>query len=129
LALAALMNLYNPVEIRSQANDFSAKYPDHSDHIATGKLAAAARNEYESNELENKVSIPLSLYMGYPVHDLPPNVSGADLAKKEQTFFAYSHYDGGGCLSMQACSTHSAYGIYLQRMYRQQTSSAQTSGF
>jgi LmbE family N-acetylglucosaminyl deacetylase len=117
-ALTSLMHAYQPAEIRTQANDTSNKYPDHSDHLAVGSYVKQAYQQYETQQYNDKVMIPIEFYMGYPIHDRPPNVSGAALAQKEAVFAAYAKFDAGSCQSLQRCITDPAYGAYLTREYQ-----------
>ncbi|HVO86429.1 MAG TPA: PIG-L family deacetylase [Candidatus Binatia bacterium] len=117
-ALTMLMHAYQPAEIRTQANYVSQKYPDHSDHMAVGRDVKQAYVQYEIQQYENQVTIPLKFYIGYPIHERPANVTGDDLTQKELTFVAYSKFDGGVCQSLQRCLADPAYGAYLVRQYQ-----------
>ena len=112
-ALAALIDIYRPSEIRSQANDITSHASDHSDHIATGHYADTADSKYSP-----QLPIPLTYYMGYPVHDLAQNVFGQDLQAKEDTFLAYANFDNAVCHSINECMEHTTYGAYLIRQYQ-----------
>jgi LmbE family N-acetylglucosaminyl deacetylase len=116
-ALATLMHLYQPAEIRTQANSISRRYPDHSDHMAVGHYTQKAYDLYETQQFEGKVTVPLKFYLGYPIHQLPQNVEGSDLQEKMSAFFAYANFDGGVCSSAAACSHDPAYGFYIDRQY------------
>lgn len=117
-ALKTLMLVYQPTTIRTQANLLSGQYPDHSDHMAVGRFAQHAYRQYESQQYENKVTIPISYYVGYPIHQFAANVSGNDLAAKQAAFFAYAHFDNGVCGSSRTCDNNPAYGAYLRRQYQ-----------
>jgi LmbE family N-acetylglucosaminyl deacetylase len=114
--LAELMVLYHPSEIHTQADVKSVPYPDHSDHIATGKFTQAAATVYDQEQFIGAVTIPVKLYVGYPIHGYPANVSGSDLEQKEAAFFVYAQYDGDVCRTIAACQS-TAYGFYLTRQY------------
>ncbi len=116
-ALSALMHLYQPAEIRTQANFAGTKYPDHSDHMAVGRFVKRAYVNYEREQYAGLVTIPIQFYIGYPIHQFAAEVSGGDLQAKENAFLAYAKYDGGVCHSVQACSKQPAYGAYLRRQY------------
>jgi len=116
-ALTMLMNTYQPAVIRTQASDTSERYPDHSDHITTGWFASKAVEQYDLQHFGGAVSVPLTYYLGYPVRDHEQNVSGDDLARKEDACFAYAHYDGGVCSSVERCSHVPTYDAYLSRQY------------
>ncbi len=115
-ALVALIHQYEPTEIHTQANDPGHVFPDHSDHMAVGRIAQKAYDQYEQEQFAGRVTIPLKFYLGYPVHELMENVSGDDLRDKAAAFFAYSNFDNGTCHSMEQCQ-HAAYGAYLPRQY------------
>lgn len=113
-AIRSLINVYSPDELHTQLPyNASETYPDHSDHMAVGRLVTAAFTQYQLSHPYAQ----LVYYSGYPIHDQPANVSDSDLDRKQQAFFTYSHFDGGTCQSVQACSDGSVYEIYLQRQY------------
>jgi LmbE family N-acetylglucosaminyl deacetylase len=116
-ALRTLMQLYRPALVRAQATTPSELYPDHSDHIAASHFAERAYEQYEQAQ---QVAIPLVRYLGYPVRDMPANVTDADLAKKQAAFFAYARFDGAVCYSVRDCSNTPTYGEYLERQYTEQ---------
>jgi LmbE family N-acetylglucosaminyl deacetylase len=117
-ALAAIMHTYQPSQIRTQANVASGSYTDHSDHIAVGKFTQRAYRQYEDRQFEGKVTIPMSLYVGYPVREHPQNVFGQDLQDSEDLFLAYARFDGAVCQSVQQCTHGSTIEAYLQRQYK-----------
>ena len=116
-ALASLMQLYHPAEINTQANFASSQFPDHSDHMAVGRYVKSAYTEYEAQQFENRVTIPIEFFIGYPAHQMPANVSGPDLAAKDAAWFDYAKFDGTVCQSPAECSKSPTYGSYLQRQY------------
>ncbi|HEX7633420.1 MAG TPA: PIG-L family deacetylase [Candidatus Saccharimonadales bacterium] len=115
--LAKVMHIYQPAEIRTQANSSGGQYPDHSDHISTGQFAAKAHDLYEQQQFNGLIHVPLISYAGYPIHGMPPNVSGQDLQQKEAAFFAYTKYDGATCHSHAECANTPTYHAYLTRQY------------
>lgn len=117
-ALVLLMQAYQPAEIRTQANYSTSLTQDHSDHIASGKFAARAREAYNSRQFENRFQVPLIYYLGYPVRELPQNVFGSELDLKMKAFFSYGQFDGGVCRTVESCSKDSVYKTYLDRQYR-----------
>jgi len=117
-ALSTLMHVYQPAEIRTQSSYPSSQYPDHSDHVTTGRFATAAYDEYEQRQYEGAVTIPLHYYIGYPVHGMPANVSGTELDDKTRTFLAYAQYDPGVCHTVEECNATPTYGAYLARQYQ-----------
>lgn len=117
--LARLMKVYGVNEIRTQSSFVSTKYPDHSDHINAGKFAELARIEYMKTAFENNANIPINYYSGYPIHEMPENVSGTDLTAKYSAFLSYAEYDKSVCHSISECGDGSnTYGIYLHRQYQ-----------
>jgi len=117
-ALTTFMRLYQPTEIRTQANLASRSHPDHSDHMAVGRIAKAAYQSYIDQQFDSKPLIPLTFYTGYPIQNMPANVTGQDLRDKERAFFAYAKYDPSVCSSEEQCSFNSNYGWYLKRQYQ-----------
>ena len=115
--LTDLLHLYIPTEIRTQSNMSGGMYPDHSDHMAVGRFVQRAYQTYEDTQYEGRLTIPITYYLGYPGHQSPPNVGGADLTLKEDAFLEYSRHDGGVCHSIEICRRDPAYGAYLTRQY------------
>ncbi len=116
--LAALMHLYKPAEIRTQSNYASVLYPDHSDHSATGYFASLAHKQYEAEQYGGNLTVPIKFYIGYPIRQFVPNVSGRDLMAKENAFLAYAVFDDSVCRSIKQCRTIPTYGNYLDKQYR-----------
>ncbi len=113
--IAALVQQYSPDAVYTQ--DFLGTYGDgdHSDHITTGYLTQRAARAVADLS-------PLVLgYQGYPVHLLPPNVTGSLLVAKERAFEAYSRYDSHGCRPLAECFAPGffadTYGSWLLRQY------------
>jgi LmbE family N-acetylglucosaminyl deacetylase len=119
-ALRAIMQVYQPAKIRTQATTESVSFPDHSDHVSASRFAQKAYEQYEQSQYDNQVEIPFQRYIGYPVRDLAPNVTGEDLAKKQAAFFAYARFDGAVCHSMRDCSITPTYWDYFERQYIQE---------
>ncbi|MHB8498875.1 MAG: PIG-L family deacetylase [Acidimicrobiales bacterium] len=113
--LASIATQYRPDAIYTQ--DFLGYFGDgdHTDHVATGLLTTHG----VSSQLAGTDGI--IGYQGYPIHALPPNVSGELLAKKEQAFLVYSHYDPDGCTPLAECFAPglfaATYGSWLERQY------------
>lgn len=116
-ALATLMETYQPAEIRTQADVYGGDFPDHSDHIATGQFTSLAAKQYDHQQYNDAVSVPVRFYVGYPVRNYPANVEGDDLREKEAAFLAYAKFDGGVCSTVEACEAMPTYGAYLLRQY------------
>jgi LmbE family N-acetylglucosaminyl deacetylase len=120
-SLVDLMRLYQPAMVRAQSSHTGKNFVDHSDHNAVGRFAKKAHDTYVQQQFEGKVQIPMTFYLGYPVHDSPENITGADLQQKTAIFFAYAAYDGGVCHTQQQCDGKAAvYGLYLRRQYMYQ---------
>jgi LmbE family N-acetylglucosaminyl deacetylase len=117
-ALAELLHVYQPAEVRTLSTFVSTRYPDHSDHMTVSRLVERAHAQYEKEQYDNTVSIPLKHYIGYPIHQMDENISGDDLAKKTAAFLAYAKHDNGVCQSFELCSGSTAYGAYLRRQYQ-----------
>lgn len=117
-ALTTLMHLYQPAEIHTQSNVSGRKFVDHSDHRATGRFVKRAYDNYEIEQFNNKISVPIRYYIGYPIHERPENVSGTDLAEKEAAFFMYGKHDGSVCHSVKECDSSTVYYSYLTRQYQ-----------
>jgi LmbE family N-acetylglucosaminyl deacetylase len=116
-SLVTFMQLFGPAELRTQSNFNDSRYQDHSDHMAVGRYAQKAYQQYENQQFENKVAIPLKFYVGYPIHQFSANIPADDLADKQAAFFAYGQYDSGVCNVMVLCKKMS-YGAYLERQYQ-----------
>jgi len=110
--LVGIMQYYHPDEIDTQTliND-SVVQPDHSDHIATGVFTTAAYSVYARD-------VPLVYYTGYPIGQLPENVSGQDLAEKSAAFYAYAAHDSLICKDSASCMAgNGPYPSWLAREY------------
>ncbi len=117
-ALIALMHAYQPAEIRTQSSYSGQTYVDHSDHMATGRIASRAHEQYQIRQYAGYVQVPLRFYMGYPIRELEPNVSPADLALKQAAFMAYARFDGGVCRAAGPCQEADVYQAYASRQYQ-----------
>ena len=116
-ALTQLMQLYRPSFIQTQADVNNQRFPDHSDHIATGEYTEEAASAYDLQEFDGDVTIPVKYYVGYPVHAYPANLSGAALQQKEATFLAYARFDASVCHTVAECAATPTYNAYLTREY------------
>ncbi|HSX28835.1 MAG TPA: PIG-L family deacetylase [Candidatus Saccharimonadales bacterium] len=112
-ALATLMKTYSPLTIHTQATyNASSVFPDHSDHMEVGRVTHAAFQQYNDHS-----QATIAYYIGYPIRQMPPNVSGDELAKKTAAFLAYGKFDGAVCQNIEQCSRTPTYGSYLKRQY------------
>ena len=118
-ALESLMHAYQPTIIRTQATyDTLKAVPEHSDHMAVGQITQLAYAKYETDALDNQVIIPLKFYIGYPIREMTPNVTGNELVQKSAAFFVYAMHDGNVCKNMTQCEQqHSNYALYITRKY------------
>ncbi len=114
--LAALMKTYQPTVVRTQADDYDVRYPDHSDHIATGHFTDKAFTLYSETKLQPEAR--LFHYMGYPIHGLGQNLSPTEMAEKEQIFRSYAEFDQTVCEAHNPCRFSGSYHSYLSRQYR-----------
>lgn len=119
-AIQTLMDIYKPRVVHTQSSVTSALYPDHSDHGAAGKYAAAAFYDYVKQAPATPESATLTYYVGYPIHGYPANLSGTDLSRKEAAFVSYSQHDGSTCHNISDCTHTPTYGAYLLRQYTDQ---------
>lgn len=112
-ALASIMQIYQPSEVRTQATiDTNQAYPDHSDHKTAGIYAKSAHAVFA-----NAAITPIKYYIGYPARNDQETVGGIDLQKKTDAFMVYSLFDQGVCHSVQECLEMPTYGSYLKRQY------------
>jgi LmbE family N-acetylglucosaminyl deacetylase len=116
--LVSLMHIYIPSEIRTQSEFRGSHFQDHSDHMSASHFTKIAHEQYEAQQYEGRVTIPLLFYEGYPIRELPENVSGTELETKEMIFSAYAQHDGSVCHSRKDCEGDPAYNGYLRRQYR-----------
>jgi LmbE family N-acetylglucosaminyl deacetylase len=113
-ALGQIIETYQPTQIRTQATyNASSIFPDHSDHIATGRLARQAYLQYAD---PSQTSI--EYYIGYPVRALPVNLSSKEVNEKTAAFLAYAKFDGAVCDTVIRCNKTTTYDAYLHRQYR-----------
>lgn len=117
-ALSALLHTYQPALIRTQSNFVSKVYPDHSDHAAVGRYVQSVYRQYEADQYNGQLTIPIRYYIGYPVHQMPQNEFGADLARETAAFTAYAQYDNAVCVSLSPCKFSPVIINYLGRQYQ-----------
>lgn len=115
-ALVALMEVYQPAEIRSQSSLSGSVYPDHSDHLATSQLVKRAYAEYSLQQPVSRLP-SLSFYLGYTGREYDSNLSEQDYADKLKVFMAYARFDGSVCRSTIECRHTETYGSYLSRQH------------
>jgi LmbE family N-acetylglucosaminyl deacetylase len=122
VALTALMNVYTPSVVHTQADVVDDTYPDHSDHIATGLYVTAAARMYAQQQFGDPGVVPLVFYIGYPIHGYQDNLLPDDVIQKEAAFLAYAEHDGGVCHSIDQCAETPTYSAYIPRQYTEDAS-------
>jgi LmbE family N-acetylglucosaminyl deacetylase len=112
-AVGEFIRFYKPTEIRTQsAVNSTSAFPDHSDHMAAGRLVQQAHERAGAGR-------PLKFYVGYPVQDMPANVSGTDFDQKRAAFLGYTRFDLVFCAPGAPCAELPPdYTSYLQRQYQ-----------
>jgi len=107
--LAAIMQLARPTRINVQ--DYTGTFGDgdHADHHAGAYFAVAANESYRAAHI-------LHGYADYVTADMPPNVSGKDLAAKTASFYAYARFDPLECQSPAQCAGRPE-SAWLRRQY------------
>ncbi|MCZ2846980.1 DUF7402 domain-containing protein [Modestobacter sp. VKM Ac-2978] len=107
--LAGVIASASPTTIRTLDEQGEYGDGDHSDHHAVGRLV-------EEASAAGAPGVPFAGYLGYTSTALPANVSGDDLAAKQQAYFAYAPYDAGMCQTAEECAYGSS-GDWLVRQY------------
>ncbi|MEI7683166.1 MAG: PIG-L family deacetylase [Candidatus Saccharibacteria bacterium] len=111
--LGKIIQTFNPTFIHAQAPyNLGTDFPDHSDHMAAGRLTLKAHDENAA-----LAAVPISYYIGYPVRQRVANVEGQQLEEKKAAFFAYSQYDGAVCHTTLDCNRMDTINAYLKRQY------------
>lgn len=116
-ALTKIMQIYQPTELRTQSTNRGEEYPDHSDHNAVGIIATSAFKQFEASRFAGKITLPISYYLGYPIHTSPANLSADQIKNKTATFLIYAKYDGSICRDAEKCLQRSNYDLYVERQY------------
>lgn len=118
-SMVELLATYKPTTVRTQSSlPGNNAHPDHSDHMAVGRLVQKAYGRYEAQQYENKIKIPVIFYTGYGIKDQPENVSGNDLTVKKKAFAAYTQHDKAACTPESPCWQTSNYKSYIPRQYQ-----------
>lgn len=108
--LVSLMGYFHPDQVGTQTPlNMSSVHSDHTDHTTTGQFSAAAYGIYAHN-------IPIVYYTGYPIDQLPTNISGQDLTDKSAAFYAYATHDTLVCKTPGQCAS-GPYPGWLARQY------------
>lgn len=84
---------------------------DHSDHAAVGRLTIRAATMARS-------TASISTFIGYPMNNMPDNLTPEEAAQKRAIFDAYAMDDAVICSTDQPCTIDSTYGNYFMRRYR-----------
>lgn len=111
--LTHLMTVYKPHELRVQSTYSGNGTKDHSDHNAVGEFTTLAYRGYS----ETNPDTTLTYYLGYPVQDLPENITGEDYNQKVDAFLSFSKFDPATCRTLAICNANTVYGAYLARQY------------
>jgi len=112
-ALTTLVNAFQPTMIRTQAPENKSRLvPDHSDHVAVGKMVVAISRDFTSVPADK-----IDYYVGYPIRTKMPNINTQDLQSKVTAFLAYARFDGAVCHTAAECASTASYGNYLRREY------------
>lgn len=116
-SLVQILNIYNPVHMRTLSTFYGANPTEHSDHVSTAVITEAALKDYNVSHFDNNLALPLTHYFGYTVHSMAANVSGQDREKKVNVFLSYAKFDNAVCQTEYSCLNNDAYGSYLSRQY------------
>lgn len=116
-AISKLMVAYQPNFIRTQSSYEIKTYADHSDHMASGRLAKQAFSQIKAKFTEQP---QITYYIGYPIYTMPINLTSDETNTKTDIFFQYARFDGAVCHDIKDCEQHYTYGHYLQRQYQYQ---------
>jgi len=117
-ALETLMTSINPMTIRTQSSFNSSKLIDHSDHLTVSGLVSAAYSNYEKNNFQSEVKIPIYYYAGYPISGMSQNLFGDQLDQKINVFLQYGVYDKAVCGTVIECKYDLTYGSFLPKTYQ-----------
>ena len=116
--LTAIMKVDQPTIIYSQLLSGQNSKNDHSDHRAVGHITSAARIAAASKA-------QVSLYFGYPVNGLSPNLDAEVSLRKRAIFSAYADADTEICHFKNNCSIEDTYGRYFSRSYKTEIQQAE----
>ncbi|BCR95030.1 uncharacterized protein AKAW2_12076A [Aspergillus luchuensis] len=107
--IAALIDDFDPDEVKTgdYVNDFGDG--DHSDHYATGYFVDNALQQADSDA-------DLTGYYGYPIQNMDVNLDDSDIEDKTNIFYEYAGYDTATCATDDACSSRPE-SAWLQREY------------
>jgi LmbE family N-acetylglucosaminyl deacetylase len=108
--LTALMDRYEPTDIRTLDYVHHFRDGDHTDHHIVGYLTFAAQTAYHAPHR-------ITGYMGYPIAKLPANLSPAVRDQKLAVFLAYAPYDRRVCHTELVC-LHNSYTPRFSHNYR-----------
>ncbi len=117
-SLSDLLVTYQPTSIHTQSDFHGTAFTDHTDHQAVGIFVSRAYANFEKQQYDGQITVPIKYYVGYPIRQLPPNLSNADHAAKQAIFLQYALFDGSVCHSADQCDQTSTYSAYLQRQYK-----------
>lgn len=113
--LVALIDYFKPNELDTQTPiNLSTVHSDHSDHLAAGQFSQVAYTKY-AQSTENTAA-PITYYTGYPIDQLPENVSGQDFSDTAKVFYSYAIHDSRLCHTPATCA-NTPYVKWLKREY------------
>ena len=108
--LTSLISAFQPDQIRTQDQVGQFDDGDHSDHHATAYFMQAAAQAYTG-------PYTFTGYRDYQIQALPANLSAADSAAKQATWFAYAPYDPLACQTVSDCEAQGDISAYWHRQY------------
>ena len=109
--LAAVIKVDQPSTIYSQLLSGKNSEQDHSDHRAVGRLATRAKIAANSDA-------QVSLYFGYSVNGLEPNLDTPTSLRKQEIFKVYAQGDTEICRTKSQCFFDETYVRYFSRSYK-----------
>lgn len=112
--MTTMLRTYSPEEVWTSSYG-EANTNDHSDHITIGRYTARALAQYNAFGINTP---PVTRYfIGYPIRNLPPNLTEDEVNQKAAIFFTYASYDAYICPEQEPCLQVGTYEDYLYRQY------------
>lgn len=108
--VGAILSTDSPGAIFTQLADGPLSVGDHSDHRAVGALVAQSKAAAKS-------VATTSVFIGYPIRGLSPNLSVNDTAEKMGYFLTYARQDRAICRGANSCEGEKSYEDYFSRNY------------
>jgi LmbE family N-acetylglucosaminyl deacetylase len=110
--LSGLIGEFGPTQIWTQDYEEAVFATDHPDHVVTGRLTrAAAALDPDPHKL-------LAVW-DYKTMEMPVNVSGTPLTRKQHAYYTYGAHDPLTCHTEAECEVgmYAEYGAWLKREY------------